>query len=180
MKRITEVLKNWSGSVGDEIALDFQDRHRRRIVLTSKGGLEFILDLGEVVDLRDGDALRLTSGEVVLVRAAREALMEIVCSDPLHLARIAWHLGNRHLATEIDMGSQTLRIHADHVIADMVTGLGGEVRALDAPFNPEGGAYGQAANAGQAQAHGHHHHDDDDHDHDHGHHHGHSHAHHHG
>ncbi len=78
------------------------------------------------------------------------------------------------------MGSQTLRIHADHVIADMVTGLGGEVRALDAPFNPEGGAYGQAANAGQAQAHGHHHHDDDDHDHDHGHHHGHSHAHHHG
>ncbi|MGV8996659.1 MAG: urease accessory protein UreE [Parvibaculaceae bacterium] len=184
MNRVNDVLKNWAGTTGDEIALDFQDRHRRRIVLTSKGGMEFILDLGDVPDLREGDALRLASGDVVAVRAAPEALMEIVCSDPLHLARIAWHLGNRHLATEIDMGSQTLRIHADHVIADMVQGLGGEVCAVSAAFNPEGGAYGQAANAGQSDGHGHHHHDDHDDDHgdEHGYHHdyGHKHAHHHG
>lgn len=171
MKRVVTIIKNWSGQTDDAIALDFQDRHRRRIVLTSASGLEFMLDLADVPDLREGDALRLLSGEIVRVHAAPESLMEITCDDPLHLARIAWHLGNRHLPTEIT--EQKLRIHADHVIAEMVRGLGGHVRALMAPFNPEGGAYGQAANAGKAHSHGHHHHHDDDHhhhahDHDHG------------
>ena len=176
MKRVKDILKDWSGQPGDEISLDFQDRHRRRIVLMSAGGMEFILDLADVPDLRDGDALALTSGEVILVHAAPEGLMEITCNDPLHLARIAWHLGNRHLPTEIKIDEQKLFIHADHVIADMVKGLGGEVRLLDAPFNPEGGAYGQATNAGHSHGHGHghghhHHHDDDDdhHHHEHAH-----------
>ncbi|HUD50533.1 urease accessory protein UreE [Parvibaculum sp.] len=176
MKRVIQILKGWAGAVSDDILLDFQDRHRRRIVLTAAKGTEFILDLSEVPDLRDGDGLRLSSGETVLVRAAPEALMEITCSDPLHLARIAWHLGNRHLPTEI--AEKRLRIRADHVIADMVLGLGGEVRSLDAPFDPEGGAYGGAASA----YHGHRHSHDDDHDHDHHdhHHHGHAHGHSHG
>lgn len=178
MKRVTGILKDWSGVTDDSIVLDFQDRHRRRIVLTTHRGLEFILDLAEVPDLRDGDALALSSDQVVRVSAAPERLMEITCTDPLHLARIAWHLGNRHLPTEIRIDEKKLFIHADHVIADMVKGLGGEVRELEAPFNPEGGAYGQAANAGQA--HGHHHHHDDDHDHAYDHHHGHSHGHAHG
>ena len=176
MKRVKDILKDWSGQPDDKISLDFQDRHRRRIVLTSAGGMEFILDLADVPDLRDGDALALTSGEVILVHAAPEALMEITCNDPLHLARIAWHLGNRHLPTEIKIDEQKLFIYADHVIADMVKGLGGEVRLLDAPFNPEGGAYGQATNAGHSHGHGHghghhHHHDDDDdhHHHEHAH-----------
>lgn len=176
MKRVKDILKNWSGQADDEISLDFQDRHRRRIVLTTVRDADFILDLADVPDLRDGDALSLSSGEVVLVRAAPEALMEISCNDPLHLARIAWHLGNRHLPTEIKIDEQKLFIHADHVIADMVKGLGGQVRSLDAPFNPEGGAYGQAANADHSHGHGHHHHDDDEHHHDHDHSHGHAHG----
>jgi len=76
----------------------------------------------------------------VLVRAAPEPLMEIHAHDALHMARIAWHIGNRHLAAEI--GDGFLRIRADHVIAAMIEGLGGHVHALKAPFNPEGGAYG--------------------------------------
>ena len=176
MKHVKNILKDWSGQADDEISLDYQDRHRRRIVLTSTKGMEFILDLADVPDLRDGDVLALASGEVVLVHAALEALMEITCNDPLHLARIAWHLGNRHLPTEIRLEERKLFIHSDHVIADMVKGLGGEVCELDASFNPEGGAYGQAANAGHSHGHGHHHHHDDDDDHHHGHHH-HEHAH---
>ncbi len=172
MKRVIQILKEWGGAVSDDILLDFQDRHRRRIVLTAAKGTEFILDLPDVPDLREGDGLRLSSGETVLVRAAPEALMEITCSDPLHLARIAWHLGNRHLPTEI--AERRLRIRADHVIADMVVGLGGKVHAIDAPFDPEGGAYGGPASA----HHGHRH--DDNHDHDHDHDHGHAHGHRHG
>jgi len=171
MNRVTNILKDWSGRADDDISLDFQDRHRRRIVLTTMRGVEFILDLADVPDLRDGDALALSSGQTVRVQAASEALMEITCNDPLHLARIAWHLGNRHLPTEIKIEEQKLFIHADHVIADMVKGLGGQVRLLDAPFNPEGGAYGQAADAGHGHAHGHHHHDHEGH-----HHHGHAHG----
>lgn len=172
MQRVSDILKSWTGGATDEIRLDFQDRHRRRIVLTSARGTEFILDLGEVPDLRDGDALRLSSGEVVMVRAASEMLMEITCNDPLHLARIAWHLGNRHLPTEI--ADRKLRIHADHVIADMVKGLGGEVRSLAAPFNPEGGAYATPGSA--HHSHGHSHDDDEDHHHGHSHKHGHRHG----
>lgn len=170
MQRVVDILKAWSGKPDDEIHLDYQDRHRRRIVLTTANGRDILLDLLDVPDLRGGDALRLASGETVLIHAAPEALMEIACSDPLHLARIAWHLGNRHLPTEIAEGM--LRIHADHVIAEMVKGLGGTVRALNAPFNPEGGAYGQAASAQHGHGYGH------DHAHvEHDHHHGHSHGH---
>ena len=165
------ILKDYEGEAIDEVILDFDDRHRRRITLTGVKGLSFLLDLPEVPDIRDGDALLLSDGSRVLVRAAPEALMEIVAIDPLHLARIAWHLGNRHLAAEI--GEEAIRIRADHVIADMARGLGGVVRDISAPFNPEPGAYAQKI-IGHSHGHGHHHDHDDHHGH---HHHGHSHDH---
>ena len=189
----------WSSPPADTVVLDFDDRHRRRMAMTGTRGLEFLLDLENAVALRGGDALVLDDGRLVEVVAAPEPLAEIRCNDPQHLVRVAWHLGNRHLPTQI-MG-KALRIRRDHVIEAMVQGLGARVIEIEAPFDPEGGAYAEASHAhaethshahGEAHSHAHaqasshahsshdhghhdHHHDDEHCDHDH--HHGHSHAH---
>ena len=185
---------HWSGAPADTVVLDFDQRHRRRVAMTGVGGLEFLLDLAEAAMLRGGDGLRLEDGRLVEVLAEPEPLAEIRAADPLALTRIAWHLGNRHLLTE--MLPKALRIRRDPVIEAMAEGLGARVIALEAPFNPEGGAYVKAEPGAEPQdhAHGHHAHDSaeerngrrDDrhsHDHDHGpvhphdHHHDHDHAH---
>jgi len=136
----------WREPAGDSGTLDFDDRRRRRIALTGDGGLSFLLDLPDVPSLRDGDAVVLDDGRHVLVRAAPETLLEIEASDARHLARLAWHLGNRHLPVEVSEGS--LRIRNDHVIADMVRQLGARAAVIEAPFNPEGGAYGHGRTHG--------------------------------
>lgn len=141
----------WGGTPADAVTLDYDRRTRRRMALTGAKGLEFLLDLSEAPVLRAGDGLKLSDGRIVEVRAAPEALLEITCADERALARVAWHLGNRHLATEID--ARVLHIRADHVIAEMVRGLGAAVRSVERPFNPEGGAYGHGA----VHGHGHHH-----------------------
>ncbi len=102
--------------------------------------------------LRAGDGIRLEDGRIVAVEAASERLLEITCRDGRALARIAWHLGNRHLATEI--AARVIHIRDDHVIADMVRGLGAEARVVSRPFNPEGGAYGHGAVQGHSHGHG--------------------------
>jgi urease accessory protein len=145
MHTATAIVQQPQGPFLDEVVLDYDHRHRRRIVLKGEGGHQFLLDLGEVPDLRDGDGIVLDNGQTVLVRAAPEALLEIHAHDAIHMARIAWHIGNRHLAAEI--GDHSIRIRADHVIAQMVEGLGGHVHEIEAPFNPEGGAYGGPAPA---------------------------------
>jgi urease accessory protein len=140
----------------DTVVLDHDGRRRRRIALTGQGGLAFLLDLAEVPALRNGDGLVLDDGRIVAVLAAAEPLIEAHASDPEHLARLAWHVGNRHLAAEI--GEGTLRLRADHVIADMLRGLGAEVAEVTAPFEPEGGAYagnGPAHGPADGPAHGH-------------------------
>jgi urease accessory protein len=189
----------WTQPPADTVVLDFDDRHRRRMAMTGTRGLEFLLDLENAVALRGGDALVLDDGRLVEVVAAPEPLTEIRCNDPHHLVRVAWHLGNRHLPTQIM--ARGLRIRRDHVIEAMVKGLGARVIEIEAPFDPEGGAYaaafhahGEASSHAHAEAsahahashdhaahdHGHHDHGHDDHhhdehcDHDH---HGHSHAH---
>ncbi|MEL6871038.1 MAG: urease accessory protein UreE [Pseudomonadota bacterium] len=123
----------------DEVVLEFLDRHRRRITLTTEGGVAFLLDLNEARALADGDVLLLDSGGQVVVRAKDEALLQIRAADPHTLMRIAWHLGNRHLA--VAMFADRIEILADHVIADMVRGLGGDVTERHGPFQPERGAY---------------------------------------
>jgi urease accessory protein len=171
MLRATEILRAglWNAKPADVVRLDYDHRTRRRIALIGAGGLTFLLDLAKTPVLAAGDGLRLEDGRIVAVEAAPEQLLEIACADERALARIAWHLGNRHLATEI--GARVVYIRDDHVIADMARGLGAEVRTVERPFNPEGGAYGQGAGHGHSHGgHGHQHHHDHDHHHDgHGH-----------
>ena len=159
----------WSDSPADTVVLDFDDRHRRRMAMTGTRGLEFLLDLENAVALRGGDALVLEDGRLVEIVAAAEPLLEIRGHDPQHLFRLAWHLGNRHLPTQI-MG-KALRIRRDHVIEAMVKGLGARVIEIEAPFDPEGGAYAGEGHAHTAhEAHDHAHgHSPHDHDHHHGH-----------
>lgn len=128
------------GEVADTVVLDFDNRHRRRITLKGENGFEFLMDLPEAAALRDGDALALEDGRVVLVKAADEALMAVTAPDAHALTRLAWHIGNRHLNCEIHPDRLVLRW--DHVIADMIEKLGGAVIRLTGPFQPEGGAYG--------------------------------------
>jgi urease accessory protein len=180
---------HWKEPAADSVVLGFDDRHRRRMAMTGTRGLEFLLDLENAIALRGGDALVLEDGRLIEVVAAPEPLLEIRCNDPLHLVRVAWHLGNRHLPTQIM--PKGLRIRRDHVIEAMVKGLGARIIEIEAPFDPEGGAYAGHTHAPEAAPahdhsshdHGHHHHPDDHHhhhdehcDHDHPHH-DHSHAH---
>jgi urease accessory protein len=172
MIRATQVKPQhrWTDAPADTVVLDFDDRHRRRMAMTGTRGLAFLLDLENATALRGGDALVLEDGRLVEVVAAPEPLVEIRGADPQHLVRIAWHLGNRHLPTQI-MG-KGLRIRRDHVIEEMVKGLGARVIEIEAPFDPEGGAYA-AAHAAHDHGHGHTGHDHaHDHHHDHAHHHG--------
>jgi urease accessory protein len=186
MIRATEVRgqHRWSEAPADTVVLDFDDRHRRRMAMTGTRGLEFLLDLENAIALRGGDALVLDDGRLIEVVAAPEPLLEIRGIDPQHLVRLGWHLGNRHQPTQIM--AKGLRIRRDHVIEAMVKGLGARVVEIEAPFDPEGGAYAGGGHAHAADDHAHashdHHHDHDHHHHhdehcDHEHHHGHSHAH---
>jgi urease accessory protein len=136
----------------DRVLIDDDRRVRRRIVLNTVLGAEILIDLPQAVRLRDSDGLAVASG-IVRVCAQAEDLMEIHAHEDGELIRIAWHLGNRHLPVQL-LGDR-IRIRADHVIEDMVEGLGGHVDRIKAPFDPEAGAY---AGGGH-----HHHHDDDDH-----------------
>src|SRR6202047_5161009 len=114
MIRATQVRGQyrWSEPPADTVVLDFDDRHRRRMAMRGTGGLEFLLDLDRAVG--GGDGLVLEGGRLVEVAAAREPLAEIRGSDPQHLVRLAWHLGNRHLPTQIT--ARGLRIRRDHRI----------------------------------------------------------------
>jgi urease accessory protein len=155
MKRATEVVRAgaWPAAERtDTVTLLFDDRYRRRLRMLGDGGLDFLLDLAEPVVLRGGDGLRLEEGGFVEVKAAEEDLIEIRGRDPAAFARLAWHLGNRHLPAEI--AADRILIRDDHVIVDMLKGLGAVVKQVKAPFDPEGGAYGQQ-NHDHSHPHGH-------------------------
>jgi urease accessory protein len=169
MIRATRVLPpdQWKAAAADSVVLDFDQRHRRRVAMKSAGGLDFLLDLPNATALRDGDGLMLDDGRIVAVKAAAEPLAEIAARMQTDLLRLAWHLGNRHLPTQL-LGDR-IRIRRDHVIEAMLAGLGARVTHVEAPFDPEGGAYGggHAHDAHDHQEHDHHHSD-----HGHGHRHG--------
>jgi urease accessory protein len=141
------------------LTLDFDARHRRRIRLTTDQGQDILLDLPKTVAMADGDGLQLDDGTWLGITAARESLVEVRHEDRQQLMRLAWHLGNRHLPTEIR--EDALRIRPDHVIEEMLQGFGAALDKVQKAFQPEGGAYGASPN------HGHHHHDHDDHAHHH-------------
>jgi urease accessory protein len=137
------------------LTLDFDTRHRRRIRLTADQGEDFLLDLPKAVAMGDGDGLQLDDGRWLEVQAATEPIVEVRHKDSHQLARLAWHLGNRHLPTEIR--DRVLRIRPDHVIEDMLRGFGADLLNVEAPFQPEGGAYGGNGHHHDHADGGHHH-----------------------
>jgi urease accessory protein len=150
----------WHSGDVDQIALDADERHRRRAVLTGECGTTFLLDLPRATVLHDGDGLVLDDGRVVRVVSRPEPLVEIAAAAPHDLARLAWHLGNRH--TEVQVAGERLRIRRDHVLEQMLVKLGARLDVIEAPFEPERGAYDHAHGDG-SHDHGRDH-DEDDHD----------------
>jgi urease accessory protein len=137
--RSTAIRRAAGAPAADRVVLDYRDRFLRRKLLTTANGSALLVDLPETVSLDDGDALVLADGRLVAVEAAPEPLVEIT-APPETLARLAWHIGNRHTPAEIGPGR--IRIRRDHVIEAMLARLGADLRPLTAPFRPEGGAYG--------------------------------------
>ena len=137
MRRALETTAS-AEAAADTVALDLEGRRRRRHVVRTRTGEDILIDLAEAPGLKAGQGLRLEDGTLLAIEALPEPVVEIRARD---LARIAWHLGNRHLPTEIRADS--LRIRPDHVIEAMLEGLGAELRRLKAAFEPESGAYGQ-------------------------------------
>jgi len=150
MRRAFEIRAagTWNAATAiDRVVLDADERHRRRITLTGEAGVAFLLDLPHAIALKDGDGLVLEDGAIVHVTGKSEPLVEISATSPHELARLAWHIGNRH--TDVQIVGDTLRIRRDHVLEEMLRGLGARLTPIDASFDPEHGAYG----------HGHQHHD---------------------
>src|SRR6266480_6612105 len=142
MRRASDVrlAGTWNATAAiDRVALDADDRHRRRLVLTGERGTTFLLDLPHATALRDGDGLVLDDGSIVRIAGLAEPLLEIGAATPRDFVRLAWHLGNRH--TEIQVKDGKLRIRRDHVLEDMVRRLGATVTLVEAPFDPEPGTH---------------------------------------
>jgi urease accessory protein len=142
MKRASTIKQagQWDdAAVVDRVVLDASERHRRRVRMRGERGTELLLDLPHAAVLRDGDGLLLDDGSIVTVAGKPESLCEITAANEAALARIAWHIGNRH--TEVQIVGNKLRIRRDHVLEAMLTGLGARLTPIEAPFDPEGGAY---------------------------------------
>jgi urease accessory protein len=135
-----QLAGQWDNAAAiDRVVLDASERHRRRLVLTAERGTTLLLDLPHATTLRDGDGLVLDDGAVVRVIGKPEPLHEITAPNGCELARLAWHLGNRH--ADVQLVGERLRIRRDHVLAAMLERLGAQVTAIEAPFDPESGAY---------------------------------------
>jgi urease accessory protein len=150
MRLVTQIKHagEWPAATAtDRVVLDAGDRNRRRIVMTGDKGTEFLLDVEKPVSLRDGDGLVLDDGTLVLVTGESEPLVEVSAGNALETVRLAWHLGNRH--TDVQIVGDKIRIRRDHVLEEMLRGLGAKLNALDAAFDPES----------PTPSHGHHGHD---------------------
>lgn len=130
---------HYSGTPYDHVTLAHDERHLRRKLLTLSGGDQVLVDFPAAVALAHEDVLMLEDGRLVEIRAANEALYEITAKTPEHLSKLCWHIGNRHLSAQIEQ--HRILIQKDHVIKDMLTHLGADVRDISAPFTPEHGAY---------------------------------------
>ena len=153
MRRVAAIIVKAqidTAKVIDRVTLDADDRQRRRIALTGEGGTQVLLDLDKPVALHDGDGLVLDDGSIVQVHGQAERLLEIMPSSPRDFVRLAWHLGNRH--TDVQVVESRIRIRYDHVLEEMLRGLGAKVTPVEAAFDPEAGAPHDGAHH-----HGHHH-----------------------
>jgi len=168
--------------VKGQLRLPFDSRQKSRLRAALVSGEEVGLDLPRGDLLRGGDLLVASDGRIVEVVAQPEKVLHVTCPDAQELARAAYHLGNRHVPVEV--GEGYLRIASDHVLAQLLRGLGATVEDMETPFEPEAGAYGEGhAHGGgghdeqghggkiheYGEAHEHHHDHDHGHDHDHAH-----------
>jgi len=168
MRRVVRVVDASRGAPVDSVILKSDQRRLQTGHLTGVNGTLIGVMLPEPVLLRNGEALELDDGSIVDVVIEPEPLVEIRGHDLTHLARLAWHLGDRHVPVQVL--SNRLRIRHDAALEALLRNLGARLTVIEAPFDPEGGAYAQR------HAHGDHAHDHDhDHHHGHGHHHGHHH-----
>ncbi|MEO0391181.1 MAG: urease accessory protein UreE [Pseudomonadota bacterium] len=140
----------WSGEAAP-CSLDYDGRFLRRKVLRTDAGAAFAVNLAQTTSLNDGDALALNDGTLVAIRAAPEPLLEV--RGP-QLAQLAWHIGNRHTPCQVE--TARLLIQRDPVIRHMLEHLGAKVTEIDAPFTPEGGAYGHGRTHSHEHGHTHH------------------------
>lgn len=148
LPRAHAVIPGGADGAADHVTLDYEGRFLRRRRLETAGGRAVLVDLAEVTSLDDGDALELTDGSRIAVRAAEEPLLEVRGAA---LARLAWHIGNRHTPCRIE--ADRLLIRQDHVLAAMLRQLGAELREIREPFRPEGGAYGHGRTLGHSHGH---------------------------
>ncbi|MCD9146272.1 MULTISPECIES: urease accessory protein UreE [Pseudophaeobacter] len=128
----------------DEVTLTYDARFLRRKVLTTTSGAQFLVDLAQTTSVSGGDAFKLSDGRLVAVVPASEALLEVTGD----LVRLAWHIGNRHTPCQIE--DTRLLIQRDHVLRDMLQKLGADLHEVEAPFCPEGGAYGHGRTHGHS------------------------------
>lgn len=146
MRRLVLVAKagNWPDSDDvDSVTLGFDDRHRRRLRLTTEAGESVLLDLTKPQPLDDGDGLAIENDEGwIRIKAAPEDVLEVKGKDHAHTIRLAWNLGSRHLPIQI-LNDGHLRLRYDHVIEEMLTSLGITAAREKAPFIPESGAFGR-------------------------------------
>jgi len=162
------IARHYHGHPHDEsprdcVVLDYDARFLRRKVLTCESGERLLVDLSHTTSLDQDGVLLLEGGGEIRVVAASEPLLEVTAD---HLPRMAWHIGNRHTPCQIE--ASRLLIQRDHVIRAMLEQLGAQLREVEEPFTPEGGAYGHGRT--HAHEHGHTHHHGQHHDHaDHGH-----------
>ena len=158
MRRVVSIIGKSdveAAKIADRVILDADDRQRRRIVLAGEKGTQVLLDLEKPAAMRDGDGLLLDDGSIVQVAGQAERLLEITPSSPRDFVRLAWHLGNRH--TDVQIADGRIRIRYDHVLEDMLRGLGATVTPLDAAFDPEAGAPQDGHARHHEHGHAHHH-----------------------
>jgi urease accessory protein len=153
MRELTRRLEDAEPTASLTLPLEKRIRSRLRVRLDDGTEAGVFLERGQT--LRDGDLLGDAQGMVVVVRAAAEPLSEVRCEQPLLFARACYHLGNRHVPLQI--GDGLLRYQHDHVLDEMLRGLGLRVDCVEAPFEPEPGAYG-GSTQGHHHRHGHHDH----------------------
>jgi urease accessory protein len=150
MRRLVLVAKagDWPESEDvDSVTLSFDDRHRRRLRLTTEAGESVLLDLTKPQPLDDGDGLAIENNEGwVRIKAAPEDVLEVEGRSPAHTISLAWNFGNRHLPIQIVEGGR-IRLRYDHVIEDMLNNLGIAVTRAKAPFTPETGAFNRSNRA---------------------------------
>lgn len=168
MRRVVRVVAGGTGGRApvDSVILGADQRRVQTAHLTGVNGTSIGLMLPEPVLLRNGDALELDDGSLVDVVAEPEPLVEIRGNDLTHLARLAWHLGDRHVPVQVL--SNRLRIRRDSALETLLQNLGARLTEIEAPFDPEGGAYAtQTPHGHHAHAHEHCGHDNHHHDHHH-------------